>query len=118
SGGKFRGSISSQLDLLGKVADAGCHVVDVELHTAARMSPAQLDKLRGKAAVVLSFHDFRGTQKLDETLKKMTAYPADFYKIVSTATSLFDNVSMMKFLERHQDANSVVGLCSGEQGIM
>src|SRR5207244_7887408 len=38
--------------------------------------------------------------------------------IVSTATSLFDNVSMMKFLERHQDAHSLIGLCMGEQGII
>jgi len=29
----------------------------------------------------------------------MTEYPADFYKLVSTATSLHDNVVMMKFLE-------------------
>ena len=25
---------------------------------------------------------------------------------------------MMKFLERHQDAHSLVGLCMGEQGII
>ena len=92
--------------------------MDVELQTAIRLKPAQIDKLRAKAALVLSFHDFRATQKLDETLKKMTGYPADFYKIVSTATSLSDNVTMMKFLERHQDAHSLVGLCMGEQGII
>src|SRR5256885_1804504 len=118
SGGKFKGPINSQLDILGKAAEAGCQLVDVELQTAARLNPAQLAKLRGKAAIVLSFHDFRGTQKLDETLKKMLAYPADFYKIVSTATSLYDNVIMMKFLEKHQDAHSLVGLCMGEQGII
>jgi len=118
SGGKFRGSIPSQLELLGKVADAGCQLVDLELQTALRLKPAQLEKLRGKAAVVLSFHDFRGTQKLDETLMKMTGHPADFYKVVSTATSLSDNVTMMKFLERHQDSHALVGLCMGEQGII
>ena len=118
SGGKFRGPIPSQLEVLGKAADAGCQLVDVELQTAIRLKPAQIDKLRAKAALVLSFHDFRATQKLDETLKKMTAYPADFYKIVGTATSLSDNVTMMKFLERHQDAHSLVGLCMGEQGII
>src|SRR5256714_7285125 len=118
SGGKFKGPINSQLDILGKAAEAGCQLVDVELQTAARLKPAQLAKLRGKAAVVLSFHDFRATQKLDETLKKMLAYPADFYKIVSTATSLYDNVVMMKFLEKHQDAHSLIGLCMGEQGIV
>jgi 3-dehydroquinate dehydratase / shikimate dehydrogenase len=118
SGGKFKGSISSQLEVLGKAAEAGCQLVDVELQTAVRLKPAQLAKLRGKAALVLSFHDFRATQKLDETLKKMSAYPADFYKIVSTATSLYDNVTMMKFLEKHQDVHSLVGLCMGEQGII
>jgi len=118
SGGKFKGPISSQLEVLGKAAEAGCQLVDVELQTAVRLKPAQMTKLRGKAAVVLSFHDFRATQKLDEMLKKMSAYPSDFYKIVSTATSLYDNVTMMKFLERHQDAHSLVGLCMGEQGII
>ena len=118
SGGKFRGPIPSQLEVLGKAADAGCQLVDVELQSAIRLKPVQIDKLRAKAALVLSFHDFRATQKLDETLKKMTGYPADFYKIVSTATSLSDNVTMMKFLERHQDSHSLVGLCMGEQGII
>lgn len=118
SGGKFRGPIPSQLEVLGKAADAGCQLVDLELQTAIRLKPAQIDKLRAKAALVLSFHDFRSTQKLDETLKKMIGYPADYYKIVSTATSLSDNVTMMKFLERHQDAHSLVGLCMGEQGII
>jgi 3-dehydroquinate dehydratase / shikimate dehydrogenase len=118
SGGKFKGSISSQLDVMGKAAEAGCQLVDVELQTAVRLKPAQLAKLRDKAALVLSFHDFRATQKLDETLKKMSAYPADFYKIVSTATSLYDNVTMMKFLEEHRDVHRLVGLCMGEQGII
>src|SRR5438309_163061 len=118
SGGKFRGTVPAQMEILGKAALAGCQLVDVEIQTAVRVKPAQLDRLRSKAAIVLSFHDFRGTQKLDETLKKMAAYPADFYKIVSTATSLYDNVTMMKFLEKHQDAHSLVGLCMGEQGII
>jgi 3-dehydroquinate dehydratase/shikimate dehydrogenase len=118
SGGKFKGSIAAEVEILGKAADAGCQLVDVELQTASRLKPAQLSKLRARAAIVLSFHDFRATQKLDETLKKMTAYPADFYKIVGTATTLYDNVTMMKFLERHRDEHALVGLCMGEQGII
>src|SRR5438270_9342983 len=118
SGGKFKGPINSQIEILGKAAEAGCQLVDIELQTAIRMKSSQSAKLRAKAAVILSFHDFRATQKLDENLKKMLAHPADFYKIVSTATSLYDNVTMMKFLEKHQDAHSLVGLCMGEQGII
>jgi len=118
SGGKFRGSIPSQMELLAKAADAGCQLVDVELQTAVRLKSAQLEKLRAKAAVILSFHDFKSTQKLDEALKKMEGRKADFYKIVSTATTLYDNVTMMKFLERHRDEHDLVCLCMGEQGII
>ena len=118
SGGKFKGSIASQLDILGKASAAGCQLVDVELQTAGKCKPEQLQKLRSRAALILSFHDFRGTKKLDETLEKMLAYPADFYKVVSTATTLSDNVAMIKFLGRRGDRHSLVSMCMGEQGII
>ncbi|HXY78625.1 MAG TPA: shikimate dehydrogenase [Candidatus Acidoferrales bacterium] len=117
-GGKFRGSIAAQLEVLSKAAMAGCQLVDVELQTATKCRPAQLEKLRSRAALILSFHDFRATKKLEETLEKMLAYPADFYKIVSTATTLSDNVTMMKFLGRESDRHSLVGMCMGEQGLI
>src|SRR4029077_17122187 len=52
------------------------------------------------------------------TLEKMAVIPADFYKIVGTATNLYDNVTMMKFLGKNGDRYSLVGLCMGEQGII
>jgi len=118
SGGKFRGSIASQLDILSKASAAGCQLVDVELQTALKCKPAQLQKLRGRSALILSFHDFRGTKKLDETLEKMRAFPADFYKVVGTAVTLSDNVSMIQFLGCEADKQPLVGLCMGEQGII
>jgi 3-dehydroquinate dehydratase / shikimate dehydrogenase len=118
SGGKFRGSVASQLELLSKAAAAGCQLVDVELQTALKCKGEQLPKLRSRAALILSFHDFHGTKKLPETLEKMRNYPADFYKVVSTATTLTDNVTMMKFLEKETDRHSLVGLCMGEQGLI
>ncbi|HZR64011.1 MAG TPA: shikimate dehydrogenase [Terriglobales bacterium] len=117
-GGKFKGSIGSQIDVLSRAAEAGCQLVDIEMQSASRLKPAQLAKLRSRAALVLSFHDFKGTHKLEESLKKMSGYPADFYKMVGTATSLYDNVTMLKFLESHQDTHNLVGLCMGEQGII
>ncbi len=118
NGGRFRGSVASQLDLLAKASSAGCQLLDVELQTAAKCKPAQLQRLRARAALILSFHDYRATVKLEETLKKMVAHPADFHKIVTTATTLSDNVAMMKFLETHSDKYSLIGLCMGEQGII
>ncbi len=118
NGGKFSGSIASQLDILGKAAAAGCQLVDVELQTAAKCKPEQLQKLRTRAGLILSFHDFRATKNLDENLEKMLAYPADFYKVVSTATTLADNVTLIKFLAREGDRHSLVSMCMGEQGII
>jgi 3-dehydroquinate dehydratase / shikimate dehydrogenase len=118
NGGKFRGSVASQLEILNKATAAGCHFVDVELQTALKCKPEQLRNLRSKASLILSFHDFRATRKLEETLEKMLAYPADFYKIVSTATTLADNVTMIKFLAREGDRHSLVGMCMGEQGFI
>lgn len=118
NGGKFRGSLASQLDLLAKAAAAGCQLVDLEFQSAQRSKPEQLQRLRTRAALILSYHDFRATRKLEETLDKMGAFPADFYKIVSTATTLYDNVLMMKFLEKRSDRHSLIGLCMGEQGII
>ena len=118
NGGKFRGSIAAELDVLSKAAEVGCQLVDLELETALKVKPLQLKKLRERAALILSHHDFRATKKLRETLTSMEAVQADFYKIVGTATTLHDNVVMMKFLEEQSYRHSLIGLCMGEQGII
>jgi 3-dehydroquinate dehydratase / shikimate dehydrogenase len=117
-GGKFRGTIASQLDILSKAAAAGCQLIDLEFQSALRCKPAQLQKLRERAALILSFHDFHGTRKLEETVEKMARIPADFYKVVGMATTLYDNVRMMKFLENKGAEHSLVGMCMGEQGVI
>jgi 3-dehydroquinate dehydratase/shikimate dehydrogenase len=118
SGGKFKGSLATQLDLLAKASASGCQLLDIELQSAVKCKPEQVQRLRTKSALILSYHDFRGTKNLEQTLEKMVKVPADFYKIVSTATTLYDNVTMMKFMEKFGDRHSLVGLCMGEQGII
>jgi 3-dehydroquinate dehydratase/shikimate dehydrogenase len=118
NGGKFGGALAAQLDILGKAGAAGCQLLDIELQSASKCKPEQVQRLRTKSALILSYHDFRGTKNLESTLEKMVAIPADFYKVVSTATTLYDNVTMMKFLEKHGDRHSLIGLCMGEQGII
>src|ERR1700750_2643234 len=46
----------------------------------------------------------------------MKKFEADYYKVVSTATRLYDNVVMMKFLQDKGHTHSMVGMCMGEQG--
>jgi 3-dehydroquinate dehydratase / shikimate dehydrogenase len=118
NGGKFKGSLASQLEVLTKAHAAGCQLVDLELQSASKAKPEAIARLRSRAALILSFHDFRATRNLDETLGKMLKIPADFYKVVSTATTLSDNVTMMKFLQAQSGKHALIGLCMGEQGII
>src|SRR5580698_2721546 len=118
NGGKFKGSLVCQFEVLTKAHAAGCQMVDVELQSALKSKPEAIARLRSRAGLILSFHDFRATRHLGETLEKMLKIPADFYKIVTTATTLSDNVVMMKFLQTQSDRHALVGLCMGEQGVI
>ncbi len=118
NGGKFKGSLAAELEVLTKANAAGCQIVDLEFESAQKSKPDVVARLRGRAGLIVSFHDFRATRNLEETLAKMLKIPADFYKVVSTATTLADNVAMMKFLQKQSDEHALVGLCMGEQGII
>ncbi len=118
NGGKFKGSLASQIDMLVKAGAAGCHLVDVELQSATGMKSADFAKIRQHAGLILSYHDFKHTRKLDDTFAEMKEIQADIYKVVTTATNLYDNVVMMRFLEQASQHHKMVGLCMGEQGLI
>ena len=118
NGGKFKGSAAAQLELLKKAAATGFQLVDIELQSAEILKAAELADLKDRVGVILSYHDFKATKKLEEVFAGMKKYPADFYKVVSTATTLYDNVHMMKFVQAHSAQYEMVGLCMGEQGII
>ena len=119
TGGKFKGTIAAELEVLEKAASSGFHLVDIELQTAEALKHGQLDKLRAHgAALIISYHDFATTKDLDGIFERIRPYEPEFVKIVSTAKTLADNVTMMRFLERARDLANVVGICMGDQGII
>ena len=118
NGGKFKGSVAAELAVLRKAADSGFPLVDLELQSAEALKAEDLKDLSNRVGVVLSYHNFKSTKKLDEQFGEMSKYPADFYKVVSTATNLYDNVAMMRFVEASSGKHEMVGLCMGEQGII
>ncbi len=118
NGGKFKGSVAAELAVLRKAADCGFPLVDLELQSAEALKADDLRDLYDRVGIILSHHNFKNTKKLDEQFAEMSQYPADFYKVVSTATNLYDNVVMMKFLEANSGKHEMVGLCMGEQGII
>src|SRR5437764_4269204 len=46
NGGKFNGSVASQVDVLAKAAAIGCHLVDIELESAVQLKTADWNKLK------------------------------------------------------------------------
>lgn len=118
NGGKFKGTVAAEVALLRKAAEIGFPLADLELQSAEALKPDDLKDLYDRIGLIISYHDFRTTKKLDDQLAQMSKFPADFYKLVSTATNLHDNVVMMKFLEAHAASHEMVGLCMGEQGII
>jgi 3-dehydroquinate dehydratase/shikimate dehydrogenase len=108
--------VASQIAVLAKAASLGFQFVDIEIESAEAMKLPEYQKLHDRSGVVLSFHDFKATRKLNETFERMKKFSADYYKVVSTATRLYDNVVMMKFLQDKSHTHSMVGMCMGEQG--
>lgn len=119
AGGKFKGKIADELEILQKAASSGFHLVDVELQTAEAIKAPELEKLRARgAALIISYHDFAATKDLDGIFERIRPYEPEFIKIVSTAKNLADNVAMMHFLERTHDMANLIGICMGDQGII
>lgn len=118
NGGHFRGSLASEYEVLLKASQNGFRLIDVELETASQLKPQELEKLRNTAGLILSFHDFKGTKKLTDTWQRMLEFPADIFKVVSTAKTLSDNLAMMRLVQAHGDQYTIVGLCMGDLGII
>jgi len=119
NGGKFAGSLTAELEILTKCAEAGFHLVDLELESAESLKKGDLQKLRDSGiGLLISHHDFNGTRDLDDIFRRIEAFHPDFIKVVPTAKSLIDNLTLIRFLERMSDHSNIIGICMGDAGII
>jgi 3-dehydroquinate dehydratase/shikimate dehydrogenase len=119
NGGKFKGTIAAELEVLTKAAAAGCQIVDLELQTAESIKAAGVKKFReNEAALLISYHDFNATKDLETIYDRIRPFAPEIIKIVPTAKCLADNVTMMRFLEEKRDEARVVGICMGDFGVI
>ncbi|MBL8217978.1 MAG: shikimate dehydrogenase [Bryobacterales bacterium] len=112
--GHFNGSMDEQLNILSAAIDAGARAVDLEIESAENVQP-KLESLRGRAWLVVSYHNFGGTPSLEAVLRRMNKIPADAYKIVSTARKPTDNSKVLS-LFKSAPRSPLILLAMGEAG--
>ena len=112
--GKFNGSIEEQMRVLDVAVRAGAHAVDIEIESA-EPAPEKLSQFRGRAMVIISYHNFETTPQLEPVLNRMTRIPADGYKIVTTPRKPSDYGRVLMLAKAHPRTPLVV-LAMGEIG--
>src|SRR5690348_15461915 len=73
--GKFNGSIEEQFAILDLAVRNGAQAIDVEIETA-EVAQDRLAQFRGRAHVVLSYHNYEATPPIDTIVARMLKVPA------------------------------------------
>ncbi len=117
--GSFARSESERLSLLMDAVEGGADYVDIESSTS------NLDQVietfrKTSAKIILSHHDHSRTPKLSElksTLAKLQKSKSDIYKIVTTARSPEDNLTILSLLKTSRKTNPLVSFAMGKPGV-
>ena len=119
NGGRFKGSLDQELQVLASAASAGFQLADLEIESAEQMSSRQLANLSATGmALIVSYHDFQATGDLDRVAARIARFDPEFAKIVPTAQSLADNLRLFRALERSGQSRTIVGIAMGERGLI
>src|SRR5271157_4998402 len=112
--GRFNGSVEEQFAVLDRAVGNGALAVDLGIETA-EVAPERLHQFRGRAHVIVSYHNYEATPPMDTILSRVMQVPADAYKVVTTARKPSDNMRVLaaaKALPKHR----LVVLAMGELG--
>ena len=116
--GDFSGTEIERQETLLDAARNGFEYVDLELTTPKLKN--LVEKMRKtKVKLIISFHDFDKTPpiaRLHEILQKETTTGADLCKIVTTAASVKDNLTMLEFLSETRRKHKMICFCMGKLG--
>ena len=140
NGGGFGGSLASEFEILKGAAEAGCHIVDLEIESAEAAKAAQIEELRRTVvggrkspkasgvngvveertslALMISYHDFQRTKHLEKVAERIEAFEPDLVKVVSTAKSLSDNLEILDLLSFRSAESQIVAIAMGEEGLI
>ncbi len=117
-GGKWSGNEARRVEKLLQAAELGASIVDIELRTKnlGKIVPA----IRKRAKCLLSCHDLKKTPPLDEMkeiVNRQLKAGADICKIVTTARSPEDNLTVLKLIPEFPGVR-IISLAMGSLGTM
>jgi 3-dehydroquinate dehydratase / shikimate dehydrogenase len=112
--GRFNGSIEEQLAVLDLAVRSGAHALDIEIETAEG-AQERLNQFRGRAQIVVSYHNYEATPPMDTVIGRMMNVQADAYKVVTTARKPSDNLRVLSAAKALPKQHLVV-LAMGELG--
>ncbi|MEM1539816.1 MAG: type I 3-dehydroquinate dehydratase [Candidatus Bathyarchaeia archaeon] len=117
-GGKFAGGETERTKALLNAALSGFKYVDVELDSPLLRSVIKDLSILGVKPII-SFHDFEktpGRKELQQILKSEIEKEAYVCKIVTTAQSLKDNLTLLQFLHDESGKAKIVCFAMGALG--
>jgi 3-dehydroquinate dehydratase type I len=117
--GSFARAESERLSLLMDAVEGGADYVDLESSTSNLDQMVNTFRKTG-AKIILSHHDHSRTPRLSElksTLAKLQKSKSDICKIVTTARSPEDNLTILSLLKTNHEANPLVSFAMGKPGV-
>lgn len=117
--GSFVGPESERLSLLMDAVEGGAAYLDIESSTSQLDQVIETFRKTG-AKIILSHHDHSRTPRLSElksTLTKLQKNSSDLCKIVTTARSLEDNLTILSLLKTDRRNNPLVSFAMGKLGV-
>jgi len=115
-GGKWGKNEASRIAELFKAIELGADIMDIELRTENLDEVVRIIKKRAKC--LLSFHDLAGTPPLDNlkrTIERQLAAGADICKVVTTASSFDDNLTVLQLITEFSELK-IVSFAMGPLG--
>lgn len=106
-------------ELLELGVKSGCEYIDLEVRWSPNRMQAFVDR-KQSSKIIASWHDFSGALKWDgEEVRHRydaAAKYGDVVKIVSKATSLLDNLDLLRFRETVEDLRPLMTMNVGPEG--
>jgi 3-dehydroquinate dehydratase/shikimate dehydrogenase len=117
AGGKFKGTVAQQSQVLSAAVRAGCQWVDLEMESVKAAGSAVLRRF-SPARVIVSYHSHRRNPPLGAVYRRLARLPVDVVKVASQARHLRDNLQVRRLLKMYARRNpKLVALAMGGAGI-